>query len=76
MVIFTAVVVAADVLNFAPGVFFAAFIILVGGAALTAAIAFGLGGQHAVQRWISGGDASQPAVRDKEVEESSLWRHL
>jgi hypothetical protein len=74
VVIFTAVVVAADVLNFAPGVFFAAFVILVGGAALAGAIAFGLGGQHAVRRWIVGrqGEAADRVAE----EEASLWRHL
>jgi len=77
VVIFTAVVVAADVLNFAPGVFFAAFVILVGGAALGAAIAVGLGGQHAVRRWVTGGETGDSGVPGAEKEEeASLWRHL
>ena len=82
IVMFTAIVVAADVLNFAPGVFFAAFIILVGGAALASALAFGLGGQHAVRRWISGGapgsadSSDSSSVQDAQEEEASLWRHL
>ena len=75
IVMFTAIVVAADVLNFAPGVFFAAFIILVGGATLASALAFGLGGQHAVRRWISRGEADSSDPRDGE-EETSVWRHL
>lgn len=74
IVTFTAVVVAADVLNFAPGVFFAAFVILVGGAALAGAIAFGLGGQHAVRGWMGG--KREEAARLAEEEEASLWRHL
>ena len=73
-VTFTAVVVASDVLNFAPGVFFAAFIILVGGAALTAAIAFGLGGQHAVQRWMASRENSHSDPAEKD--DASIWRHL
>lgn len=75
IVAFTAVVVAADVLNFAPAVFFAAFVILVGGSVLTAAIAFGLGGQHAVRRWMQGRDRGH-ASRLKQEDEVSLWRHL
>lgn len=75
IVAFTAVVVAADVLNFAPAVFFAAFVILVGGAVLTAAIAFGLGGQHAVRRWMQGRDRGH-AARLKQEDEVPLWKHL
>jgi len=75
VVIFTAVVVAADLLNFARGVFFAAFVIVVGGAALGGAIAFGLGGQHAVRRWMVG-FREEPGDRMEADEEASLWRHL
>ncbi|MEP7365369.1 MAG: hypothetical protein ABI972_19115 [Acidobacteriota bacterium] len=76
IVMFTAIVVAADVLNFAPAVFFAAFIILVGGAVLASALAFGLGGQHAVRKWISGGAPSSTHVESTEEDEAALWRHL
>ena len=43
LIMFVAVVVAADQLNFARSVFLAAFIIFVGGAVLAASLAIGLG---------------------------------
>jgi hypothetical protein len=73
VVMFTAVVVAADVLNFASAVFFAAFLMLVGSAALGAALAVGLGGQDAVRRWIS---RDQRAAEAACEEETSVWKHL
>lgn len=67
---FVAIVVAADTLNFAREVFLAAFIIGAGGAVLTAALAFGLGGRSAVSRALR-------AHRDaSEEEERTLWNHL
>ena len=50
LVTFAAVVVAADTLNFAPAVFLAAFILMLGGAALAAGLAIGLGARDAVRR--------------------------
>ena len=47
----------------------------VGGAVLTAAIAFGLGGQHAVRRWMQNRDGGR-AARLKLDDEASLWRRL
>lgn len=52
VIIFVAIVVAADTLDFARSVFLAAFIILVGGAVTAAAIALGLGMRDAVRRQI------------------------
>ena len=43
-------VAASDYLNFARRVFLAAFIMVLGGAALAASLAFGLGGRDAVRR--------------------------
>lgn len=48
---------------------------LVGGAVLTAAIVFGLGGQHAVRRGMRNQDGGR-AARLKQEDEASLWRHL
>lgn len=68
---FVAVVVAAEVLDFAPRVFFAAFIILVGGAVLAASLAVGLGGRDAVRHYLQG-----RAERRDDESEKSLWSHL
>ena len=70
VVMFVAVVVAADQLDFARSVFLAAFIILVGGGVLTASLAIGLSGVGRrllqVQKEQQGGD----------TRERSLWNHL
>ncbi len=67
---FVAVVVASDVLDFAPRVFFAAFVILVGGAVLAASLAFGLGGRDAIRGYLGERKSKQ------EEDEKSLWSHL
>ncbi len=66
-----AVVVAADYLNFARGVFLAAFIILLGGATLAASLSLGLGGREAARRYFE-----QRRARDEEPGARSLWSHL
>ena len=68
---FVAVVVAADQLNFARSVFLAAFVILIGGGALAASLALGLGGREAARRYFMD---KQQSVRDES--ERSLWTHL
>jgi hypothetical protein len=70
IVIFVAVVVAADQLNFARSVFLAAFIILVGGGVLTASLAIGLGG--GLRRLL----AAQKEPQAEDAHERSLWNHL
>lgn len=67
---FVAVVVASDVLDFAPRVFFAAFVILVGGAVLAGSLAMGLGGRDAVRGYLG-----ERKAKESE-EEKSLWSHL
>ena len=71
IVIFVAVVVASEALDFAREVFFAAFIIMVGAAALAAAIAIGFGLRGVFERRIS-----RPSAGDTGDEERSLWSHL
>ena len=67
---FVAIVVATDVLDFAPRIFFAAFVIIVGGAVLAGSLALGLGGRDAVKRHLE----EQTQKRDES--EKSLWSHL
>jgi len=69
---FVSIVVAADTLNFAREVFLAAFVIGAGGAVLTAALAFGLGGRTAVSRALR----SKPDEAPPREEERTLWNHL
>ena len=66
----TAVVVAADTLDFAREVFLAAFIILAAGVVLALSLAFGLGGRTAVEKFFS-----EREERHLNREEA-LWRHL
>jgi hypothetical protein len=70
VIMFVAVVVAADQLDFARNVFFAAFIIIVGGGVLAASLAIGLGKAAALRLFEN---------RRNETGESadrSLWSHL
>jgi Mechanosensitive ion channel, conserved TM helix len=71
VIIFAAVVVAADHLDFARSVFLAAFILLVGALALAAALAVGLGARDAVRRQLS-----EDRQRDDYALERSLQDHL
>lgn len=70
LIMFVAVVAAADHLNFAREVFLAAFVLVVGGAVLSASLALGLGVHGALKRrW------DEPA-RAGDGQEKSLWNHL
>jgi hypothetical protein len=70
LVMFVAVVVAADQLDFARSVFLAAFIILVGGAVLTLSLSIGLGGRE-VRRFFT-----EKKEHTQDSTERSLWNHL
>lgn len=70
VVIFVAVVVAADQLDFARSVFLAAFVILVGGGVLTASLAIGLN-RNGLRRLLE--VQKDPENSDRE---RSLWNHL
>lgn len=69
LIMFVAVVVAADQLNFARNVFLAAFIILVGGSILTASLAVGIGAGQSVSRFLDRRSRSESSS-------SSLWNQL
>ncbi len=71
VVMFVAVVVAADHLDFARNVFLAAFILLVGGGALAAGIAVGLGARGAAERCFE-----LRRQGDKAEAEHPVWHHL
>ncbi len=76
-VVFAAVVVASDALNFAKGVFLAAFVLILGGAALAAALAIGLGMRDAVQRRIGSHSAGSETGEERSLTaDRSLWNHL
>jgi hypothetical protein len=51
-IVFVSVVVAAEQLNFASHVFFAAFVLLVGGVILAFSLALGLGSREWIQRYL------------------------
>ena len=71
LIMFVAVVVAADQLNFARNVFLAAFIILVSGAVLTASLAIGLNAGGGLRRFLE-----ERSDGTEESTERSLWSHL
>ena len=70
LVMFVAVVATADYLNFARGVFLSAFILVLGGAALGAALALGLGCRDSVRRFLEHRSSQTMAAG------RSLWDHL
>ncbi len=72
VIIFVAIVVAAEHLNFARSVFLAAFVLLVGGAVLAASLALGLGARGAVQKYLLSED-TQPSEQPREP---SILDHL
>ncbi len=71
LIMFVSIVVAADYLNFARSVFFAAFVILVGGAVLTACIAVAIAAGGGLRRMIE-----DRRLHGEERGERSLWSHL
>jgi flagellar biosynthesis protein FliQ len=71
MVMFVAVVVAADQLDFARSVFLAAFVIVVGGVVLAASLALGIGASSGVRRFLES-EHRQP----EEDRERSVLNHL
>jgi len=71
VILFVAVVVAADQLEFARTVFLAAFIILVGGGVLTVSLAVGLGAGVGFRRYFE-----EKRQKSEETSERSLWNHL
>jgi hypothetical protein len=69
--VFSGVVAAADHLEFARSVFMAAFVLILGGVVLAAALALGLNGKDALSRYLN--DEKEISRED---EERPLWRHL
>lgn len=71
VVMFVAVVVAAEQLDFARGVFLAAFIIVVGGLVLASSITIGIAGGTGVRRYLEERRPDAPEERGR-----TLWSHL
>src|SRR5437762_810248 len=71
VIMFVAVVVAANQLDFASSVFLAAFIIFVGGAVLTVSVAAGIAASDRFRRYFE-----DRSARAEESQERSLWTHL
>ena len=76
LVVFAAVVAAAETVGFARSVLLAAFILIVGGAALAAGLALGLGARDAVRRHLAERPAEDRATDPDQPGERSLWNHL
>lgn len=71
LLMFVAVVVAADQLNFARSIFLAAFIMICGGLILAVSLAVGIGASQGVGRFLV---EKQDRAREERAE--SLWSHL
>jgi hypothetical protein len=70
IVVFVAVVVAADHLDFARNVFLAAFILLVGGITLAGALAFGLAARNRVEHFMVQRESADSDSSDR------TWEHV
>jgi hypothetical protein len=70
LIVFVAVVAAAEHLDFAKNVFLAAFIIVVGGMVTASSIAVGMWMRDALRRRMT------PASSPEEAGRASLWNHL
>jgi hypothetical protein len=71
LLMFVAVVVAADQLNFARSVFLAAFIMIGGGVVLAVSLAVGIGASRGVGRFLA-----ERQDQAKQEQSQSLWSHL
>ncbi len=71
MIVFISIVVAADQMDFAPRVFLAAFIILIGGFVLLSAIALGSTASAEFKRFFQGAGHEPERIAEK-----SLWNQL
>jgi hypothetical protein len=71
-VLFVAIVVASDHLDFARNVFLTAFVIFVGGIMLTVSLAVGIGAAGRVRGYLK----EKPNPKTEREEERSLWSHL
>jgi len=71
LVVFVAVVAAADHLNFARNVFLAVLILVVGGIVLSLSLVAGLYGKEMLKRSLE----EKPAAQD-EKRDMAIWRHL
>jgi hypothetical protein len=67
VIMFVAVVVASDQLDFARSVFLAAFVLLVGGAVLTASLAIGIGASSGVRRFLRSNHEESEEAREHSV---------
>ena len=74
VIVFVAVVAAADTLNFARSVFLAAFILIMGAVALALGIALGLSARDALKTYLL--ERSNRPASPHGQEERSLWSHL
>jgi hypothetical protein len=75
-VLFVAIVIAADHLNFARNVFLAAFILIMGGTVLALSLALGLGARGAVNRYLTRRYFHNDARTDGSGGEKSMLNHL
>ncbi len=76
LVLFVAVVIAADHLNLARNVFLAAFIILLAGMAITISLAVGLGAREAVRDYLLNRCLKKTDNEGEPRPDRTTWNHL
>jgi hypothetical protein len=76
LLVFGAVVIASETLQFAPMLFFAAFLLVVGGVVLCTSLAIGLGARDAVRRYFEQRTSTEDDAERRAVGGRSLWNHL
>lgn len=76
LVVFAALAIAADTVGFARTVFLSAFLLVVGGLVLAAALAIGLGMSAAIREVIAGRAGSRVTAAGEGSPARSAWNHL
>jgi hypothetical protein len=76
IILFVAVVIAAEHLNFARNIFLTAFILILGGTVITLSLALGLGARETVSRYLLGRCFQENQPEEDTPREKTLWNHL
>jgi hypothetical protein len=76
VILFAAIVIAAERLNFAREIFLASFFLIMGGTVIALSLAIGLGAKEAVSRFLLERYSQEKPPSEETSQEKALWNHL